>query len=197
MVWAGRPGLPFEKPGTTPARPGQLMTVSARKRFETETLGLAIGQSRLTTTPLQIVRMMSAIANGGWLVVPHVVSNDGIARTADEIDDAPRDLSRRQIPGLSQADLEPIRDGLDAVVNQPYGTGYKTVRLDEVRIAGKSGTAETGASRPDHAWFAGYVPSEKPRYAFVVVLEHGGSGSRSAGPVARELVRYLHRHSVL
>ena len=185
--------LPFERPGTVPAQPGQLTTVSARKQFERETLGLAIGQSRLTTTPLQITRMMAAIANGGWLVVPHVVSSDGIARTADEPDDSPRDLVRRQIPGLRSETLEAVREGLDAVVNQLYGTGYETVRLREVRIAGKSGTAETGSSQPDHAWFAGYVPSEKPRYAFVVVLEHGGSGSRAAGPVAREIVRYLHQ----
>ena len=78
-----------------------------------------------------------------------------------------------------------------AVVEEPYGSGHKTVRLDEVAIAGKTGTAENGGGRPDHAWFAGYVPADQPQYAFVVVLEHGGSGSRAAGPLARELVRKM------
>jgi penicillin-binding protein 2 len=48
-----------------------------------------------------------------------------------------------------------------------------------------------GGNKPDHAWFAGYVPAERPRYAFVVVLEHGGSGGAAAGPVARRFVEEL------
>ena len=80
---------------------------------------------------------------------------------------------------------------LRAVVEEQYGTGYKTVRLDDVAIAGKTGTAETAPGKPDHAWFAGYVPADDPQYAFAVVFEHGGSGSRVAGPVARETVRKM------
>ena len=81
-------------------------------------------------------------------------------------------------------------------MQQPFGTGYGTVRLENVSVAGKSGTAETPGGRPDHAWFAGYVPADDPLFAFVVVLEHGGSGSRAAGPVARELVRALMQQSL-
>ncbi len=183
--------LPFEKSGTLPPRPPWDASETVRRRFERESLGLAIGQSRLTATPLQIVRMMAAIANGGWLVVPHIVSPDGVARTADEIDDSPRDLSRHRIPGMHSETLEVIREGLTAAVEQPYGTGYRTVRLSEVTVAGKSGTAETSPGQPDHAWFTGYVPATAPQYAFVVVLEHGGSGSRAAGPVARGLIRFM------
>ncbi len=183
--------LPFERPGTLPPRPPPDASPIARKRFKRETLGLAVGQSRLTVTPLQIVRMMAAIANGGWLVVPHIVSPDGIVRRTGEIDDSPRDLSRRRITGLHEETLDLIREGLTAAVEQPYGTGYRTVRIEGIRIAGKSGTAETAPGKPDHAWFAGYVPADKPRYAFAVVLEHGGSGSRTAGPVAREVIRFM------
>ena len=82
-----------------------------------------------------------------------------------------------------------MREGLRAVVQESYGSGYKTVRLDAVEIAGKIGTAETNPGKPDHAWFSGYFPASEPQYAFTVVLEHGGSGSRAAGPVARELIR--------
>lgn len=197
--WCGRFGfgvptgvdLPFEKAGSLPRPPPQEAADSVRRRHEREALGLAIGQSRLTTTPLQIVRMMAAIANGGWLVVPHIVSIDGIARTADELDDSARDLSRRRISGLRTETLNVIREGLTEAVEQPWGTGYRTVRLKGVSIAGKSGTAETAPGQPDHAWFTGYVPADHPRYAFVVVLEHGGSGSRAAGPVVRELIRLM------
>ncbi|OYW22219.1 MAG: hypothetical protein B7Z55_04865, partial [Planctomycetales bacterium 12-60-4] len=87
--------------------------------------------------------------------------------------------------------LAAIREGLYRVVHDPQGTGYKTVRLSDVSIAGKTGTAEVGGGRPDHAWFAGFTPADNPRVAFAVVIEHGGSGSRTAGPVAREFVRSL------
>ena len=187
--------LPFERNGNVP---GSLTTTpETERRFEREALGLAIGQSSLTVTPLQMTRAMAAIANGGWLVTPHIVSSDGTARTTSDIDDRPRDLSRRRMAGLSEATLERVREGLRAVVQEPYGTGYKTVRLDEVATAGKTGTAETAPGKPDHAWFAGYVPANKPQYAFVVVLEHGGSGSRAAGPIARELVRKMMTAGVL
>ncbi len=181
--------LPFEKNGNVPG--SRVTAADDQRRFAREALGLAIGQSSLTVTPLQMARVMAAIANGGWLVTPHVVSADGTARTATDIDDRPRDLTRRRITGLTEGTLARVREGLKAVVQEPYGTGYKTVRLKEVAVAGKTGTAETGPDKPDHAWFAGYVPADEPRYAFVVVLEHGGSGSRAAGPVVRALVQKM------
>lgn len=197
QLWCDRFGLgretgidlPFEQSGNVPG--SHYTTPETEKRFQREALGLAIGQSSLTVTPIQMARAMAAIANGGWLITPHVVSPDGTARTTNDIDDRPRELSRRRITGLSESTLKRVREGLRAVVQEPYGSGYKTVRLDEVSIAGKTGTAETGPSKPDHAWFAGYVPADKPKYAFVVVFEHGGSGSRTAGPVARETIRKM------
>ena len=80
---------------------------------------------------------------------------------------------------------------MEKVVADRRGTGYKTVRMKDVTIAGKTGTAEVGGGKPDHAWFAGYLPAERPRIAFVVVLEHGGSGGRAAGPVAKEFAQTL------
>jgi penicillin-binding protein 2 len=66
-----------------------------------------------------------------------------------------------------------------------------------VSIAGKTGTAEPGGGRPDHAWFAGYVPAERPKIAFAVVLEHAGSGGHAAGPVAKRFVEAMLRHGLL
>lgn len=187
--------LPFEQPGHLPGTTARGDAVDTRMKREVP--GLAIGQSSLTVTPVQMTRAMAAIANGGWLVMPHVVSPEGTARTTSDIDDHPLNLSRHRIAGLSAASLEWIREGLRAVVQEPYGTGYQTVRLDEVAIAGKTGTAETAPGKPDHAWFVGYVPADKPQFAFAVVLEHGGSGSRAAGPVVRELVREMIKAELL
>ncbi|MDA1018041.1 MAG: penicillin-binding transpeptidase domain-containing protein, partial [Planctomycetota bacterium] len=161
-------------------RPGHLPSPAQRPWYEGDTMGLAIGQSRLTTTPLQVVRMMAAVANDGLLVTPHVADPtttliSGAQATPGEV--LPTDARNRRwkIPQIEPHILERVREGLDMVVQNPRGTGYGRVRLDEIAIAGKTGTAEAGGGRPDHAWFAGYVPAQQPRYSFVVVLEHGGS----------------------
>ncbi len=99
--------------------------------------------------------------------------------------------NRRRLPNLSEGTLARVREGLEQVVAHPQGTGFKSVRMKEVAIAGKTGTAEIGGGRPDHAWFAGYVPADRPRIAFVVVLEQAGSGGKVAGPVAKKFVQVL------
>ena len=192
--------LPYEKPGTVPAITGNASAASneaAQRRFQREALGLAIGQSRLTVTPLQMARLMAFVANNGWLVTPHVASDDGVARQATELDDSPYRVTRHRIPGVTDETLVAVREGLLAAVEEPIGTGFRTIRLKDVQIAGKTGTAETSPGKPDHAWFAGYAPAVNPRYVVVVVLEHGGSGSKAAGPLARELVRALSERGML
>ena len=191
--------LPFERSGTVPHPPGDPATISeaARRRFEREAPGLAIGQSRLTVAPLQMARLLAFVANGGWLVTPHAVSDEGFSRKVDEADDSPRGFLRRQIPGVSSETLNAIRDGLLAAVEDPMGTGFRTIRVPGVSLAGKTGTAESSPGKPDHAWFTGYFPAEQPKYVVVVALEHGGSGGRAAGPVARELVHSMHNRGLL
>ncbi|MEZ6040534.1 MAG: penicillin-binding transpeptidase domain-containing protein [Planctomycetaceae bacterium] len=206
--------LPFEKSGTLPVRADtvrlamaatanggvgesddgsaqQMVSQTTLRRFQREALGYAIGQSRLTVTPLQLVRMMAAIANGGWLVTPHVVSEEGFARRADDVSSRRPGFPRMRIESLTPESIEAVHRGLVAVCEETWGTGYKSVHLDHVSIAGKTGTAESAPDKPDHAWFAGYAPADAPRFAFAIVLEHGGSGSHAAGPLAREVVRFL------
>lgn len=156
-----------------------------------DTLGLAIGQSKLRVTPLQIVRAMAAIANGGSLVTPHLAGEVGPISLGDSPSFRPAfsHPDPHPIEGLHGETLAHVREGLEMVVNHPRGTAFKTVHMKEVRVAGKTGTAEAGGG--DHAWFAGYVPAERPRVAFVVVLEQGGSGGKSAGPVAKSFIRCL------
>jgi penicillin-binding protein 2 len=152
-----------------------------------DALQLAIGQARLTATPLQVARLMAAIANGGRMVTPRLV--DTLESDAAGEASASASTEAAPIAELSARSLEWVRLGLRQVVAHPQGTGYKMVRLRDVAIAGKTGTAEAGGGKPDHAWFAGYVPADRPRIAFVVVLEHAGPGGHAAGPVAREFVQ--------
>jgi penicillin-binding protein 2 len=179
-----KPASPWENDGTAS---------SAKTRhepwYEGDTLGLAIGQSRLTVTPLQIARLMAVIANDGWLVTPQVARE--ISAAGEDVASAMIEPNRRRIPNLSEGTLARVREGLEQVVAHPQGTGFKSVRMKEVAIAGKTGTAEIGGRRPDHAWFAGYVPADRPRIAFVVVLEQAGSGGKVAGPVAKKFVQVL------
>lgn len=206
--WADRFGigrtsgidLPGEQAGNLPKPPPLRKPGVVNVHFEEpqepwypgDTLGLAIGQSRLTVTPLQMARVMAAIANEGFLVTPHLVKGQGpvVVGNAESppVLDPPEPLP---IPGLTEGTLARVREGLEMVVAHPKGTGYKTVRMTDVTIAGKTGTAEVGGGLPDHAWFAGYVPAERPKYAFAIVLEHAGSGGQSAGPVARQTVETL------
>jgi len=160
-----------------------------------DTEAIAIGQGRLTATPLQVARLMAAVANGGKLVTPHVLSDLGLTSerevpgaTAMPVLPGHR---AQTIPGLKPERLAELRAGLEAVVADPDGTGYNTIRASSVAIAGKTGTAQTGGKLPDHAWFAGYAPADAPRIAVVVALEHGGSGAEAAGPIARQVVEHL------
>jgi len=182
----GRPtgvDLPGEAAGflPSPARPG-----AGQHKWElADTQALAIGQSTLTVTPLQVARMMAAVANGGYLITPHIV-----AETSGS-DDEPLALSQRTlVPGLERRQLDLLRQAIVRVANDPDGTAYAALADTGVAVAGKTGTAETGEKSPDHAWFAGYAPADAPRVALVVVLEHQGSADQAAA-VAKELVQAL------
>lgn len=182
--------LPTETNGRLPS-PDETKDGRRRRWSVGDTLGLSIGQSELLVTPLQVARAMAAVANGGQLVTPHLASEAGPERLngSEVFRPAFAHPDPKPIPGLHPETLDSVREGLTMVVHDPHGTAFKTARLNEVTIAGKTGTAET--NDVDHAWFAGYVPAEQPRIAFVIVLEHGGSGGKAAGPVAHQFVQSL------
>ena len=187
--------LPGESGGRLPKGP----TGGRRGRDTGSTLQLAIGQSSLLVSPLQVARMMAAIANGGMLVSPRfahtppAASPDGRIQLAslESVESSP--TTRLE---LSPRTIAVLRESLERVVEDPHGTG-RAAAVAGVRVAGKTGTAETGGGQPDHAWFAGYVPAERPRVAFVVMLEHAGSGGKTAGPVARQFVEALVKNGVI
>ncbi|MBX7164997.1 MAG: hypothetical protein K1X74_01490 [Pirellulales bacterium] len=204
--WARRFGLasptgidlPDEAAGQVP-RPELGAPGRATGWSSADTAALAIGQSTLAVTPLAVARMMAAIANGGRLVEPHLVRGQGIsfADTSASRDDVRETIEAdatsesHQIAELDAHALGALNEGLRAAVNEPSGTAHATLADAPASIAGKTGTAEVGGSRDDHAWFAGLVPAEKPRVAIVVVLEHAGDGGQATGPVVRRIVETL------
>ncbi len=118
----------------------------------------SIGQYAMQATPLQMLRAYAALANGGYLITPHVIQGEkGLLRNLNLRPDA----------------LAVVRDGMRHTVIQEGGTARALDRKD-VAIAAKSGTAELGASKAMvNSWVAGYFPYEKPKYAFILMMEYG------------------------
>jgi len=165
-----------------------------------ETLSAAIGQGYVTATPLQVAAFMAAVAGSGKRFVPAV--RLGLWDHAGDrfIADLPRALPPAAV---KDGTLRTLQAALKAVVASPHGTGT-AARSRVTSIAGKTGTAQVVAladdtlHRPDledvpvelrdHAWFSAYAPTDDPRIAVAVLVEHGGHGGGVAAPVARQVI---------
>jgi penicillin-binding protein 2 len=135
-----------------------------------DTITSSIGQGAVTVTPLQMARLYAAVANGGWLVTPHLVE---------------RPVQRVWL-GLKPETLKVLRKGLRQVVTE--GTGKVLNDPSLPPVAGKTGTAED-PPRPDHAWFGGYAPADQPTLVIVAFGENsGGYGGTIAAPMVRALM---------
>ena len=150
-----------------------------------DTINLVIGQGDLLTTPLQIVDMLAAIANGGTLYRPRLVAR--VSSLADGTEKVFPTDARGKLP-VSAATLTSIRQALARVTADSTGTAYNAFRGAKVAIAGKTGTAEVLKTGEPHSWFAAYAPADNPKIAVVVIAEHGGEGSTTAAPIVREIV---------
>ncbi|MDX1510265.1 MAG: penicillin-binding transpeptidase domain-containing protein, partial [Nitriliruptorales bacterium] len=126
-------------------------------------------------------------ANGGTLwqpqVVDHLLAPDGTIATRVE------PVALQQL-SLDAAQMAAIRAGLEDVVMGSRGTArgaFTGFPLDEIPVAGKTGTAELKPKVP-YAWFAAYAPVDDPRYVVVVTVEEGGGGSQTAAPIAKRIL---------
>ena len=118
----------------------------------------AIGQYGFQLTPLELVRGIAAIANGGTLVTPHMI--DGVVTASSKIT-------------LPEKDLKVVREGMHMVVHEDNGTGT-ALNIPGIDVAAKTGSAELGVSKQlVNSLITGYFPYENPKYAFVVVMEKG------------------------
>ncbi|MGH2620479.1 MAG: penicillin-binding transpeptidase domain-containing protein, partial [Anaerolineales bacterium] len=155
----------------------------------TDSVFLAIGQSYLQATPLQVARFVAAIGNGGTLYRPQLVSS--IQNAEGEVLGAFSPVVQGTLP-ISVENLAAIQQAMVGVIRDPRATAYRPfLGIPDINIAGKTGTAETGEFSDTHAWFAGYTfeeRSDRPDIAVVVVLEYQGQGSEWAAPVFKRVV---------
>ena len=165
--------------------------------YEGETLNVGIGQGQVSTSPLQLAVMTARIAAEGRLMTPRIIG-EGPQPEADIPYDEPLDgdLMRR------------MKAGMYGVTSEAGGTALRSgdLGLGGPRMAGKTGTAQvrriSRAERAagirkgeniertlrDHALFVGYAPHDDPKYAISVVVEHGEGGSKTAAPIARDIM---------
>ena len=148
-----------------------------------ETFDAAIGQGFQLATPLQMAVLMSEIANGGRRWRPHIVGK--ILSSKGEL------VKAMPVEEVGRIDISPetlklVRDGLRGV-SEAGGTGAGVFANFPVPVAGKTGTAENPHG-DDHGWFVAYGPFDDPRLTVAVIIEQGGYGSSSAGPIARKIL---------
>ncbi|WP_341885577.1 penicillin-binding protein 2 [Synechococcus sp. UW140] len=137
-----------------------------------DTITSAIGQGALQVTPLQMARLYAAVANGGNLVTPHLVEG--------------KHVSKPQGMGLKADTIKMLHQGLRRAVTE--GTAKVLADPNLPAVAGKTGTGED-PPRPDHAWFGGYAPAEKPQLVIVAFAENsGGYGGTVSAPMVKKLM---------
>lgn len=157
--------------------------------FIGDTYNFSIGQGYVTTTPLQMLQVTAAVANGGHVMLPRVVREiiDPAGNTV--VPFVPRVTGET---GVSDENLSVLREGMRQAVS--WGTAT-TAAASAVSVAGKTGTAEFG---PDlggghyatHGWFTGFAPANDPQVAVVVFLEKG-NGAKNAAPVGGQILNYF------
>ena len=153
-----------------------------------DNVNLSLGQGDLRASPLQLAVAYAAIANGGRVVEPRLGLRieDSAGRPLQELE-APR---RRRVR-LAEEHRQTILDGLRAAASEAGGTSADVFAGFGIDVAGKTGTAEKGAGRPDQSWYAALAPYPSPRYVVVATFEQGGFGAATAAPAARRILAAL------
>jgi penicillin-binding protein 2 len=176
--------LPSEEAGLMPSAEWA-ERVQHRKWYAGETISVSTGQGAVTTTPLQLARLIGGIASGGVFKQPHLLKD---AQNVGE-----------ERFHISESTTEKVTDAMYAVVNEG-GTGA-TLKLAGVELSGKSGTAQVigyatrerlGKQKKfeDNAWFVGYAPRRDPEIVVAVLVQESGQhGGTASGPVARDIIK--------
>ncbi len=199
--------LPGERDGLMPTRDWKRATRD-EPWHQGETVIAGIGQGYVLVTPLQLALMTARLVNGGQAIIPHLTRAIGAA--------IQERVEPTEVPSLSipPGHLELAKRGMFETVNGPTGTARASaIDLPDFKMGGKTGTVQvrriTKAEREkgviknedlpwrqrDHALFVGYAPVENPRYAIAVVVEHGGSGSKNAAPIAKDVLMEAYRRN--
>jgi penicillin-binding protein 2 len=179
--------LPGESPGLVPDPEWKRETIGEGWLLG-DTYNYGIGQGYVAATPLQMLLVTAAIANGGDVLVPHVVKE---LRDSDgNVVTLARDTVQRNL-NIDPRNLDIMRESMRQVVDG--GSGF-TAAVPGVTIAGKTGTAEFGEEiapgrYKEHGWFTAYAPFENPEIAVVVFMQQG-NGSGTAAPAAAKILDF-------
>lgn len=178
--------LPNEDPGILPgsrpwraAFPNAVMTPAL-------TAFLSIGQGDTMASPIQLAAMVSTVANGGHYYKPRVVRKVTAEDGTVLVPDHPELVVDLLKSGVKASDLELIRKGMWMAVNEAGGTAGK-VRMDDVMVAAKTGTAQTvdNGQKSNNSWVISFAPFDEPRYAVVIMSQAAGSGGAVCGPLTK------------
>ena len=168
---------------------GQVRSRFPRNPDEPQTALSAIGQYDVAATPLQMAMVASGIANGGTVMRPYVV-DEVRAPDLSVLDKTTPEAFRSNAVSSSVArDLTQMM--IEVVDN---GTG-QTAQIPGVKVAGKTGTAQSSPERPPYAWFVSFAPADNPKVAVAVLVEDAGvdrnaiSGSGLAAPIAKKVMQ--------
>jgi peptidoglycan glycosyltransferase len=178
--YAHRFGVDQEIPFDVPVSVSHLET-PGEKFDRVELASTAFGQGGLNVTPLQMLMVDEAAANGGVIPKPVLVKKitapDGsVVKTADE-----GPFSTVESPDTAAQ----MRSAMTQVV--AAGSGFMA-QIPGESVAGKTGTAETGDNKKPHAWFICFAPADNPKVAVMVMVEHGGEGAFVAAPLAKQVL---------
>ncbi len=182
LGFGGKTGIPLrgEVDGRVPN--DQFMKAThGRKLLNGDIANISIGQGDTQATPLQMAQAMAIIGNGGTFYQTRLVQQ---VQTVDNEIVTAFQVREKKTLGASAETMAQLRTALVDVVNGPAGTAHQA-SLESVEVAGKTGTAQWGPKNKERtaAWFAGFVPAEKPQYAFAAVYE-GDVGSKAHGGTA-------------
>ena len=176
-----------ETPGSFPT-PRQIRS----HWFVGDTANLCIGQGYIAVTPLQMTIMACALANGGKVLYPRFVDR---IEPADSSKGPPMIIPRGQVRdtlGVSRRSLDIVRDAMHSEVEE--GTGQKA-KIPGFPICGKTGTAEIkdehGRATGRTTWFLSFAPTDRPRWAVVVMVENGSFGGPTCAPAAKTIYEAL------
>ena len=185
-----------EKSGVVPNKQWKLENLNSRWMVG-ETLSAGIGQGYFLTTSAQLSLALAQLINNGIRLNPKLIYDKQIPNVYDE----------RIIADPKY--LKIIKNALNEATNTVGGTSYKSRIIGKYQMAGKTGTSQVRAisikereegliknkdlpwEKRDHGLFIGYGPTVDPEYAVSVIIEHGGSGSGSAAPIASDIFKYL------
>ena len=176
-----------------------------------ETLITGIGQGYIQSTPLQLCMMTAQIANGGYAIKPKIIVDNNPLT----LEEAKKSMHNEQLHDSgkklfkSKNNIKIVQEAIFSSTNERFGTSYRS-RIDDPKyqFAGKTGTAQVKRISKrereldleleqipykdrDHALYVAYGPYINPRYALSIIVEHGGSGSKAAAPIAKKLFKLI------